>query len=70
MCAGSDVAVVSVGDLSAQTTIARYNLVPEADWTALADAGAVGDVLCLLHQRGGDRRPPSQSEWSWRSIPA
>jgi DNA-binding transcriptional regulator LsrR (DeoR family) len=48
-----DIAVVSVGDLSPQATIARYNLLSEADLTALADAGAVGDVLChFINERG------------------
>jgi DNA-binding transcriptional regulator LsrR (DeoR family) len=48
-----DIAVVSVGDLSSQTTIARYNLLPEADLATLADAGAVGDVLChFINERG------------------
>jgi len=48
-----DIAVVSVGDLSSQTTIARYNLLPEVDLATLSDAGAVGDVLChFINERG------------------
>ncbi len=41
-----DVALVSVGELSPSSTLARYNLVGKDDVTALTRAGAVGDLLC------------------------
>ncbi|MGH7070128.1 MAG: sugar-binding domain-containing protein, partial [Acetobacteraceae bacterium] len=41
-----DTAVVSVGDLTPESTVARFNLLPELDLNGLVAAGAVGDLLC------------------------
>jgi DNA-binding transcriptional regulator LsrR (DeoR family) len=41
-----DLALVSVGDISAEATLFREGLVPRAELAGLRAAGAVGDVLC------------------------
>jgi DNA-binding transcriptional regulator LsrR (DeoR family) len=42
----SDIALVSVGDVSERATLFREGLLDRADLAGLARAGAVGDVLC------------------------
>lgn len=49
-----DIAIVSVGDLTPESTIARLNLVEEADLQSLVAAGAVGDVLCNFLDADGN----------------
>jgi DNA-binding transcriptional regulator LsrR (DeoR family) len=41
-----DLAIVSVGDLSPNSTMSNYDLLEREELTALMKAGAVGDVLC------------------------
>ena len=41
-----DVALVSVGELSPNSTLARYNLLGKEEVASLVRAGAVGDLLC------------------------
>ena len=41
-----DLALVSVGDASAQATLFREGLLPQAELETLVAAGAVGDLLC------------------------
>ena len=43
---GVDLALVSVGDVSAQATLFREGLLPKAELETLIAAGAVGDLLC------------------------
>ncbi|GMU72146.1 MAG: sugar-binding transcriptional regulator [Burkholderiales bacterium] len=49
----ADLAIVSVGDLSADATLFREGLLPRAALRALAAAGAVGDVLGHFIDAGG-----------------
>jgi DNA-binding transcriptional regulator LsrR (DeoR family) len=48
-----DLAIVSVGDLSPNSTMSRYGLVERDDVAALLKAGAVGDVLCRFIDPNG-----------------
>ena len=48
-----DVALVSVGELSPSSTLARYNLVGKDDVASLLRAGAVGDILCRFIDADG-----------------
>jgi DNA-binding transcriptional regulator LsrR (DeoR family) len=49
----SDVALVSVGDVSERATLSREGLLTPAELAGLARAGAVGDVLCqFIDARG------------------
>ena len=41
-----DLAIVSVGNLSPDSTILKYALLQREEWSSLEQAGAVGDVLC------------------------
>lgn len=41
-----DLALVSVGDLTPDSTLFRYAMLPEIDLQSLIRAGAVGDLLC------------------------
>jgi DNA-binding transcriptional regulator LsrR (DeoR family) len=41
-----DVALISVGDLSPNSTLVRFNLLTTEEIASLARAGSVGDVLC------------------------
>ena len=41
-----DLAVVSVGDVSEDSTLFREGLLPRSQFASLSAAGAVGDVLC------------------------
>ena len=41
-----DIALVSVGDVSADATLFREGLLPRSELASLRAAGAVGDVLC------------------------
>ena len=50
----ADLAVVSVGDFSASSTIARYGLLNAEDLDSLIAAGAVCDVLCHFLDREGN----------------
>jgi DNA-binding transcriptional regulator LsrR (DeoR family) len=48
-----DLAIVSVGDLTPDSTVFRYALLPEADLQSLIEAGAIGDLLCnFLDEHG------------------
>jgi DNA-binding transcriptional regulator LsrR (DeoR family) len=48
-----DLALVSVGDLSPNSTIARLGLIPAEELEGLRRAGAVADVLCRFIDREG-----------------
>ena len=48
-----DVALVSVGDLSPVSTIARLDLIPPQELEQLRRAGAVADVLCRFIDQSG-----------------
>lgn len=48
-----DLALVSVGDLSPNSTIARLGLIPPEELEQLRRAGAVADVLCRFIDRDG-----------------
>jgi DNA-binding transcriptional regulator LsrR (DeoR family) len=48
-----DLALVSVGDLSPGSTLARFGLLSWAELAELARAGAVADVLCRFVDRAG-----------------
>lgn len=48
-----DVALVSVGELSPNSTLVRYNLLSQEDVGSLARAGAVGDILCRFIDADG-----------------
>jgi DNA-binding transcriptional regulator LsrR (DeoR family) len=50
-----DMALVSVGDLSAEATLFSQSLLPRADLDSLVAAGAVGDVLCQFLDSHGTR---------------
>ena len=50
----SDIALVSVGDVSDQATLFREGLLTRAELTGLARAGAVGDVLCQFVDARGE----------------
>ncbi len=41
-----DLAIVSVGDLSPNSTMSRYGLLERDDLASILKAGAVGDILC------------------------
>lgn len=41
-----DMAIVSIGDLTPDSTLFRYAMVPEVDLQSLIEAGAIGDLLC------------------------
>ena len=49
-----DLAIVSVGDLSPQSTFSRYGLLERAELASLERAGAVGDVLCRFINSEGE----------------
>ena len=48
-----DLAIVSVGDLSPNSTMSKYGLVEREEIAALAQAGAVGDILCRFIDASG-----------------
>jgi DNA-binding transcriptional regulator LsrR (DeoR family) len=48
-----DLAIVSVGDLSPNSTMSRYGLLERDDVAALLKAGAVGDILCRFIDAAG-----------------
>ena len=48
-----DLAIVSVGDLSPDSTILKYALLKREEWSSLEQAGAVGDVLCRFVDADG-----------------
>ena len=48
-----DLAIVSVGDLSPNSTMSTYGLLEREDLAALARAGAVGDILCRFIDASG-----------------
>lgn len=48
-----DAVVVSVGALSAQSTIARFGLVDESERRKLGEYGAVGEMLCNVFSAEG-----------------
>lgn len=49
-----DLALVSVGDVSEQSTLVREGLLPRAAIGGLVESGAVGDVLCRFIDRHGE----------------
>jgi DNA-binding transcriptional regulator LsrR (DeoR family) len=49
-----DMAIVSVGDLSPNSTLARYGLLERSELISLEQAGAVGDVLCRFINANGE----------------
>ncbi len=48
-----DLAIVSVGDLSPRSTIAKFGLLTQTQLASLEEAGAVGDVLCRFIDANG-----------------
>jgi len=48
-----DVALISVGELSPNSTLTRYNLLTKDEMSSLGRAGAVGDVLCRFIDADG-----------------
>lgn len=48
-----DLAIVSVGDLSPNSTMSKYGLLEREDIATLARAGAVGDILCRFIDASG-----------------
>ncbi len=48
-----DLALVSVGDVSADATLFKEGLLPRSELASLVAAGAVGDVLCHFIDRDG-----------------
>ena len=48
-----DVALISVGELSPGSTLARYGLASKEELASLARAGAVGDILCRFIDADG-----------------
>jgi DNA-binding transcriptional regulator LsrR (DeoR family) len=48
-----DAIVVSVGSLGPEATIARFELIGEADRRVLTEFGAVGELLCNVYDRDG-----------------
>ncbi len=48
-----DLAIVSVGDLSPQSTFSRFGLLGRQEIASLEQAGAVGDVLCRFIDADG-----------------
>ena len=48
-----DVALISVGDMSPNSTLVRYNLLSTEEMGSLARAGAVGDLLCRFINADG-----------------
>ena len=48
-----DLAIVSVGDLSPNSTMSRYGLLDRDDVAGLLKAGAVGDILCRFIDGSG-----------------
>ena len=48
-----DIALVSVGELSPNSTLVRYNLLSKDDVGSLTRAGAVGDILCRFIDSDG-----------------
>jgi DNA-binding transcriptional regulator LsrR (DeoR family) len=61
----ADLALISVGDVSAEATLFREGLLPASAIASLRDAGAVGDVLCrFLDARGA----PVNHEVNRRTI--
>lgn len=48
-----DLAIVSVGDLSPNSTMSTYGLLERDDLAALVRAGAVGDILCRFIDASG-----------------
>jgi DNA-binding transcriptional regulator LsrR (DeoR family) len=49
----ADIALVSVGDVQAHSTLFREGMLPRADLSPLRKAGAVGDLLCHFIDAGG-----------------
>jgi DNA-binding transcriptional regulator LsrR (DeoR family) len=49
-----DLAIVSVGDLSPNSTLNKYGLLDRADMASLLKAGAVGDILCRFIDADGN----------------
>jgi DNA-binding transcriptional regulator LsrR (DeoR family) len=49
----ADLALASVGDISAQATLFRESIVSRAERASLARAGAVGDLLCHFIDASG-----------------
>ena len=50
----ADIALVSVGDLVADSTLFREGLLPQSDLTSLQNAGAVGDLVCHFIDAEGE----------------
>ena len=48
-----DLAIVSVGDLSPNSTMGKYGLLERDDIATLSRAGAVGDILCRFIDASG-----------------
>jgi len=48
-----DIALLSVGSVGQEASIFRRGILNEAEMTSLAEAGAVGDVLCHFVDAGG-----------------
>ena len=48
-----DLAIVSVGDLSPNSTMSKYGLLEREDIATLGRAGAVGDILCRFIDASG-----------------
>ena len=48
-----DAVVVSVGSLCGAATIARYELIGEADLRAMREKGGVGELLCNVYDKDG-----------------
>jgi DNA-binding transcriptional regulator LsrR (DeoR family) len=49
----ADLAVVSVGDVTLESTLFREGLLPRSELAGLVAAGAVGEVLCQFLDAGG-----------------
>ncbi len=50
----ADIALVSVGDVDASSTLFREGLLPQSDLASLKAAGAVGDLLCHFIDAEGE----------------
>ncbi|HEX7390263.1 MAG TPA: sugar-binding transcriptional regulator [Acidiphilium sp.] len=71
-----DLAIVSVGDLTPESTLFRYAMLPEVDLQSLIAAGAVGDLLCNFLDENGvpvdheiNRRVIAASPETMRRVP-
>ncbi len=51
----ADIALVSVGDLVADSTLFRERLLPQSDLASLEKAGAVGDLVCHFIDAEGEQ---------------